>query len=39
VPALIIYWDENVIAANSDLKNLKPGAVITDYWNAWEWEI
>jgi ABC-type transport system substrate-binding protein len=39
VPAVIIYWDRNVSAANSDLKNFKPSPVITDYWNAWEWEI
>ncbi len=39
VPSVIIYWDRIVIAANSDLKNVKPSPVVTDYWNAWEWEI
>jgi peptide/nickel transport system substrate-binding protein len=39
VPALMIYWDKNVSAANSDLRNFKPSPVISDYWNAWEWEI
>ncbi len=39
VPALMIYWDRIVIGANTDLKNFKPSPVITDYWNAWEWEI
>ncbi len=39
VPAVMIYWDRNVTAANSDLKNFKPSPVFTDYWNAWEWEI
>jgi peptide/nickel transport system substrate-binding protein len=39
VPAVVIYWDRIVIAANSDLKNFKPSPVISDYWNAWEWEI
>ncbi len=38
-PFLMIYWDENVVAYNSDLKNFKPAPVITDYWNAWEWQI
>jgi peptide/nickel transport system substrate-binding protein len=39
VPAMIIYWDKNVTASNSDLRNFKPSPVFTDYWNAWEWEI
>ena len=39
VPAMIIYWDKNVTATNTDLRNFKPSAVFTDYWNAWEWEI
>ena len=39
VPSVIIYWDRIIIAANSDLRNLKPSPVITDYWNAWEWTI
>ncbi len=39
VPAEIIYWDKIVIAGNKDLKNFKPSPVISDYWNAWEWEI
>jgi peptide/nickel transport system substrate-binding protein len=38
-PLLMIYWDQNVIAYNSDLKGFKPAPVITDYWNAWEWQI
>ncbi|HXM17423.1 MAG TPA: peptide ABC transporter substrate-binding protein [Candidatus Tumulicola sp.] len=39
VPAVIIYWDNSVVAANSDLRGYKPSPVITDFWNAWEWEI
>lgn len=39
VPAVVIYWERVKLAANSDLKNFKPSPVITDYWNAWEWEI
>jgi peptide/nickel transport system substrate-binding protein len=39
VPALMIYWDKEVIAINSDLKNFKPSPFISDYWNAYEWRI
>lgn len=39
VPALMIYWDKEVIATNSDLQNFKPSPFISDYWNAWEWTI
>ena len=39
VPSVIIYWDRLVHASNRDLKNFKPSPVITNYWNAWEWEI
>lgn len=39
VPGLMIYWDKEVVAVNSDLQNFKPSPYITDYWNAWEWKI
>ncbi len=39
VPAVMVYWDDNVIALNTDFKNFKPSPVVTDYWNSWEWEI
>lgn len=39
VPAVIVYWDKNVVAANSDLRNFKISPVVTDFWNCWEWEI
>ena len=39
MPSLIIYWDRIVVAANSDLKNFQPSPVITDFWNAWEWQM
>jgi peptide/nickel transport system substrate-binding protein len=39
VPSLMIYWDKNVVAGNTDLKNFKASPVVTDFWNAWEWEI
>lgn len=38
-PFVVIYWDDNVIAYNSDLKHFRPSAFITDFWDAWEWEI
>ena len=39
VPAVIVYWDKSVTAANSDLRHFRPSPVITDFWNCWEWEI
>ncbi len=39
VPALMIYWDKNVSATNTDLHNFRPAPFITDFWNAWQWEI
>ncbi|MBC5825715.1 MAG: peptide ABC transporter substrate-binding protein [Candidatus Eremiobacteraeota bacterium] len=39
VPAVMVYWDDNVIALNTDFKNFKPSPVVTDYWNSWEWQI
>ena len=39
VPAVIVYWDKSVTAANTDLRHFSPSPVITDFWNCWEWEI
>ena len=39
VPYVVVYWDVNVVAENTDVKNYKPSPFITDFWNAWEWEI
>jgi len=38
-PWVTVYWDVNVVAYNRDLKNFRPSPVVTDFWNAWEWEI
>ena len=38
-PYVIVYWDVNVVAQNNDLKNFRPSPFVTDFWNAWEWEI
>jgi peptide/nickel transport system substrate-binding protein len=38
-PYVVVYWDVNVVAENSDVKNFKPSPFITDFWNALEWEI
>ena len=38
-PFVVVYWDVNVVAQNTDLKNFKPSPFVTDFWNAWEWEI
>jgi hypothetical protein len=39
VPAVIVYWDKSVTAANADLRGFRPSPAITDFWNCWEWEI
>ena len=38
-PFVVVYWDVNVIAYNTDLRNFVPSPFITDFWNAWAWEI
>ncbi len=38
-PYVVVYWDVNVVGANTDLRGFKPSPFITDFWNAWEWEI
>jgi ABC-type transport system substrate-binding protein len=38
-PYVVVYWDVNVIGQNTDLKNFRPSPFVTDFWNAWEWEI
>jgi ABC-type transport system substrate-binding protein len=38
-PAVFLYWQNSFSAVNSDLKNWKPAAYISDYWNCWEWTI
>lgn len=38
-PYVVVYWDVNITAYNSDLKNFRPSPFITDFWNAWEWQI
>ena len=38
-PYVVVYWDVNVVGQNTDLKNFRPSPFITDFWNAWEWEI
>ena len=39
VPYVVVYWDVNVVAENTDVKNYEPSPFITDFWNAWAWEI
>jgi peptide/nickel transport system substrate-binding protein len=39
VPMVPFYWENAYFAMNSDVKNYKPAAFITDSWNAWEWSI
>jgi peptide/nickel transport system substrate-binding protein len=39
VPAVFFYWENSYTAMNTDVKNYKPAAFITDTWNSWEWNI
>ncbi|MGH7708363.1 MAG: ABC transporter substrate-binding protein, partial [Vulcanimicrobiaceae bacterium] len=34
-----VYWEVGYAAYNSDLKNYRPAAYITNNWNSWEWTI
>ncbi|HEV2908309.1 MAG TPA: peptide ABC transporter substrate-binding protein, partial [Candidatus Eremiobacteraceae bacterium] len=39
VPRHTIVWRANIDAVNSDMKNFKPAPAVSDFWNAWEWDI
>ncbi len=39
VPRHTIVWRANIDALNSDMKNFKPAPAVSDFWNAWEWDI
>jgi len=39
VPRHTIIWRANIDAMNDDLKNFKPVPAVSDFWNAYEWEI
>ncbi|MDE2482226.1 MAG: peptide ABC transporter substrate-binding protein [bacterium] len=39
VPAIFFHWETAYYAVNSDLKNFKPAAFLSDSWNAWSWQI
>ncbi|MDP9110869.1 MAG: peptide ABC transporter substrate-binding protein [Candidatus Eremiobacteraeota bacterium] len=39
VPAVFFYWEISYTAINTDVKNYKPAAFISDAWNAWQWSI
>lgn len=38
-PAVFMYWQEVFTASNTDLHGFRPAPFITNYWNAWEWDI
>jgi peptide/nickel transport system substrate-binding protein len=38
-PFVPVYWDVSVTAYNDDLNGFRPSPVITDFWNAWDWNI
>lgn len=39
VPFHTIVWRSNIDAVNRDLRNFKPAPAVSDFWNAWQWEI
>jgi peptide/nickel transport system substrate-binding protein len=39
VPSVPLYWQVQTVAYNSDLRNYKPAHYLTNFWNAWEWEL
>ena len=39
VPRHTIIWRANVDAVNTDMQNFKPAPAVSDFWNAWEWQI
>lgn len=39
VPRHTIIWRANIDAVNSDMQNFKPVPAVSDFWNAWEWNI
>ena len=39
VPAIILYWQNEYIAANSDLRGYKPAPYVANSWNSWEWTL
>ncbi|MBC5824021.1 MAG: peptide ABC transporter substrate-binding protein [Candidatus Eremiobacteraeota bacterium] len=34
-----IVWTSTIDAVNADLKNFRPGAPVSDFWNAYAWSI
>ncbi len=39
MPTVFFYWETAYYGINSDFKNFKPAAFLSDTWNAWQWEI
>jgi peptide/nickel transport system substrate-binding protein len=39
VPFHTIVWRSNIDVVNRDLNNFKPAPAVSDFWNAWEWQI
>lgn len=39
VPDVVLYWETQYTATNSDVKNYIPAAFILDSWNSWKWSI
>ena len=39
VPAVYLYWENEYVAVNSDLRGYAPAPYIANSWNSWEWRL
>ena len=39
VPGIVTWFARRVVVENVDLKNYKPAHAVSDFWNAYEWDI
>ena len=39
VPAVFLYWEDEYVAVNSDLRGYAPAPYIANSWNSWEWRL
>lgn len=37
-PMIVLWYTRGTVALNTDIKNYRP-ALVTSFWNSWEWEI
>jgi ABC-type transport system substrate-binding protein len=39
VPGIILYYARRVVVANVELRNYRPAHAVSDFWNAYDWDI